>query len=256
MTLLVRPLPFTVTTSDAIATNPALNLAIDKPGLTFKNADTSPASPTIRIDLGTAAVQYDTIALIGTNLVASDQVNIRLSKTAGSPYASNVTQPAFTGTVPEGTTAKCIRRLGATYTNRYVDIYITSAAPVEIQRLVIGKALPIGPLSGVDLGAELTFVDPSPSSSGPGWETFEELPTVPQWKVTMSFIEGADFASEWFSFLSRVGRKKGFLFVPQTDDPTKWQTEAIFGRIRSDATGTVQSSQTQKVELTIRALAP
>lgn len=256
MALLVRPLPFTPQPNTNMDGYPNTHLALDEPSLIWRGTDASIFI--INADLGSQKA-IDTVALISHNLPAGNPITVRFSNddfvtTLRSEYLT-----IQTGAPPEGVSAKFIAMF-APITCRYIRISVgkdgTGLSYMEAQRLVIGKSLPFGSQAGVEIGAELQFIDQSIAYAGAGWESFDEYPVLPQWKVAMTFIEAAEFAASWQGFFQMVGRKKGVLFAPQIEDPSAWQTQAVFGRIKSDASASMQSTGTRRVELTIRALAP
>lgn len=58
------------------------------------------------------------------------------------------------------------------------------------------------------------------------------------------------YNGNWVPFLSAVGRKKGFVFIPDDTSPY-CQTQAVFGRINSSAKGTSPVADYNNVELSI-----
>lgn len=260
MAIIARPYPLVSVVANQRSSAPASNAGKDVPGLVWRSADLNTVFATF--DLGESR-EVDVIALIGTNLRANDTVAVRFgSEVDGSGIITastgTTTSRAFDGEVPDGSKAKAIIKLDAAFTGRYVRIEITSNdnpdGYVEVQRVVLGKALGLTGLAGVDMSAEQTFVDQSVAYSGDGYTTFDDYPTLMQWNVTISFIEDSDWRNSWFGFMQRVGKSRAFLFVPDSDHPEQWQTEAVFGRIVTDAKATVQGFGIRKCELTVRSI--
>lgn len=244
MTAIVcRPLPFTVgANSGWLSTNPVSNLNIDPHGMVARSSGNSAS---FTVNLGSTQV-IDTVALIGSNLPASATVAI------SGPGFNFGSVPAFYGTKDASTTTKTIVQFGSQATAS-VTITITSNAPIEVQRLVIGKRVET---IGIDLNTEQTFEDTSVVSSGPGYTTVEEYNVLTGWKVKMSLISNTKWREEFFPFFSRVGLKKAVLFVPVADDPSRFQHEAVFGRIVTQAKGEVSSSDNWIASFSITSLAP
>lgn len=240
--MFVRPLPFTVTTSSGWATaTPATNLNVDHPGIVAKATSTT-ASLTVSLGSSTS---IDTVALIGSNLLSTSTVSV----TAGT-YSSGSTA-AWTGTKDTDVSAKSIFQFSAVSTAS-VTISITGPAAFEVQRLVIGKRLEV---DGIEQNAEQTFEDQSLVESGPGWTTVEDFGVLPVWKAKMPWVSDVQYRNEFFPFLSKVGLKTPVLFIPVSDDPTRFQHEAVFGRFTSTAKATHTNYDLWTVEFTLRGLA-
>ncbi|MXO94300.1 hypothetical protein GRI62_11905 [Erythrobacter arachoides] len=139
-------------------------------------------------------------------------------------------------------------------TARYVRIDFTraSSGAMNLRRLVIGKAMPLGTTGGLDIGAEMSWVDDSIVYSGPQYEFFDQGQTYPQYKVSVSFIDQADFET-WSSNLAVIGKTRAVFFAPD-DDPQSHHRFSAFGRIQNVATATMQASGTWKIEFVIRSL--
>lgn len=245
--LLVRPLNFAVVDASETAIAPALNARNDEAGLVWQ---TDAAAPYAVLDM--FGKTYDTVALIGcTN--AGNEINIRTGTTedgTGRFYqaVSNTNQPV-------GSTKKFIAKLPQMRGDRYVRIDLPDASDsFTAQRIVVGKALDMNALAGVEYGAEQTFVDQSIAYSGAGWESFEELPVLMQWKVSISFVNDAVWRESWVPFFNQVGKHKGVLFVPDADSPQTWQNDAIFGRIRNEASAKVVGYDARTIEIIVRSL--
>ena len=250
MALFVRPLNFSVVSGDATAAGPVSNANIDAAGLVWR---TTGANNTVILDLGTAA-KYDTIALIGVENAGTTARIQTGTTTATSTY--DTANFSITDPVPEGFTRKIIKRLDTVRTQRYVKITLGGTNAITVQRIVIGKALPLTDLAGVDLDAEQSFIDQSTQYAGNGWESYDELPVLMQWKLSVSFIGDVVWRNDWTPFYTAVGKKRAFLFVPDSDDVSSWQAEAIFGRIKNEANTKIQAYDARRSELVIRALAP
>lgn len=255
--LFVKPMAFTVVSANEAAIAPASNANLDHPALVYRSSNLTTVN--IIIDLGSSGASYDTVAIIGSNLRSTDTVQVRTGTTStGTGNYAGTALAAFSGSLPTGSTSKAIYQIG-TRTERYLRIDITATSHpdgyVSAQRIVIGKALSLTGGAGIDLGVEQGFVDQSVPYSGDGWTSFDAYQVLHQMKLTVSMIADSDWRSDWFSFFQTVGKNRAFLMVPDTDQPASWQSEAIFGRVVSDATSSVTTYGTRRAEIVIRSLA-
>lgn len=251
--LFTKPMAFTVVNSQQNVIAPASNAANDIPSLVWRSTNTAPF---IIIDLGPNA-SYDTVALIGTNLRASDTVQIRtFTATNGSVVYDAGANAAFAGSRPESFTSKSVYQLG-TRTERYIRIDIAASGhpegAVSVQRIVVGKKITT---LGFDYGAEQSFIDPSTITSINGADLITHVAARPRWKISISYVAASSWRNEWVGFLASVGKTQPILFVPNVEAPQDYQSEVIYGRIRNEATAKVPGNTIRAVELTIEALAP
>lgn len=255
--LFVKPLAFSVVSANQNAVAPATNANLDQPALVWRSNNLTTIN--VIIDMGTSA-SYDTVALIGTNLRATDTVQVRTgTTTTGTGSYAGTAQAAFAGALPDGSTAKAIFKLSSTRTERYVRIDIVSTGNpsgyTEVQRVVVGKACALTGIAGVDLGHQISFVDPSVAYQYNGGESYDRYQRLPQMKFTVSMVTDADWRADWYGFLQDVGISKAFLVVPDDSQPANWQTEAIFGRVNGQiAMAEVTMYNYRKIELQVRAL--
>lgn len=249
----VEPLPFAVVSGNQNAQALIANAGVDVPTLVWRSSTLSTVHAII--DLGAGAT-YDTVALVGTNLRATDTVRVRTgaTNTGIGGYDSGLTA-AFTGDLPRGTSAKVIRRFDAR-SERYVRIDIIAAGHpanfTSVQRIVVGKAIID---LGIDYGAEQGFTDQSKIETGDGWTDVTRYPVLTRWKVKLSSISDSAWRREWFPFLQSVGKSRGFLIIPMDDDPATFQSDVIFGRAISDFAGGIGAWNLRSIELNILALA-
>ena len=79
--LIVRPLPFTeVIGGNANPLTPVSYMLTDHPAIVWRSANLT--SVFFIVDMGSAPVAYDTVALIGSNLRATDTVRVQTGTTA------------------------------------------------------------------------------------------------------------------------------------------------------------------------------
>jgi hypothetical protein len=255
--LFLKPIPFVISAGSSpnqAATAPASNTALDLPGLVWRSANLTTVN--VIIDLGPTA-SYDYVAIIGSNLRATDTVLIQSANgTTGVGGYSSGSVPAYTGNKPDGFTTKTIKALGSTQTGRYMRLDFTVTGHpdgyVQVQRIVVGKAVV---LDGIDADCEQTFEDQSVAYSGPNYTAFDEYPVLPGWKIKSSWIGDAAWRTTVRPFLISVGQNKPFLFVPRADQPTYWQEEAIFGRITSQAKGSHPNHDLWALDMAVTAIA-
>lgn len=255
--LFVKPLDFTVYSANQNTIAPASNANLDEPGLVWRSNNLT--SVTIILDMGTSA-SYDTVAIIGTNLRATDTVEIDTGTTnTGTGSYNGSATAAWSGTLPESSTAKAIFKLPATRTERYVKLtFVATSHPdgyVQAQRIVIGKALSLTNGAGVDLQHEVGFLDQSVPYTGAGWRSYDRYATLPSLKLTVSMIGDSDWRTSWFGFLQTVGQNKGILVVPNDAIAANWQAEAIFGSITDKVNAQAVGYDMRRTDLTITAFA-
>lgn len=256
--LFVNPYAFSIVSANENTVAPASNSNIDQP-LAWRSNNLTTVNVIIDLGATNAALGYDTVALIGTNLRAADTVQIRTgtSNTGIGSYAGSATV-AYSGTLPSGSTSKAIYSIGSR-TERYVRIDLVATSHPDtytsVQRIVIGKALALNNGAGVDLGAEMTFKDQSVAYTGAGWRSFDRYNRLPQMKLSVSMVGNTDWRTDWFGFLQDVGQSKGFLSVPDTT-AADLQVNSIFGTISDSVSAMVTAYDMRRVDLTITAFAP
>ncbi|KQO09442.1 hypothetical protein [Sphingomonas sp. Leaf242] len=247
----LNPKAFTVVTANQSATALAANLRQDEAGMVWRSSNLTTVYVTVQLD-GTA---WDSVALVGSNLRASDTIRIRAGATAAivdgsSSLTVDQTFAAWSGTAPTNG-ALSFKLLGAAVTSPFVRIDITStgnsAGYVQAKRLVIGKRVET---DGVNIGAEQTFEDMSSVEEGLGYTTVDRYGVRIGWKVTLDGIKDATYNNDWYPFLRDVGRSKPFVFIP--DDSSAYvQTQAVFGRVNSTAKGSSPASDFNVVEINL-----
>lgn len=236
--LFVKPLPFTVVTATADTLYPATNANMDQAGLVWRYTGTTIS---IIVDLGASLPVYDTIAVVGCNISGGNTVTITggNSNTGTGQYTATTTQ--FPTARTNGFSAKYVHYDPALLTShpRYVKIVITATsnadAWLQVGRIVIGQSVNA---PGIDIDPEQTFVDQSQITEGPNFYQVDPYPTLPQWKVSLSWQSDAYWRSSWMPFFVGVGMGTGFLFVPSYEaGQSVMQTDACFGRMTANANG-------------------
>lgn len=250
--LFVAPLPFTDANSPAPINGTTVeHLNSDRPGYVWRG---SLSTASFTVDLGTDA-EYDTIALIGSNLRAGDTVRVQTGTTADAT-TYDVSATAWTGKKPRQYTAKTVIKLPSTRTDRFVRITITATGHpsgyVQAQRLVIGKAVST---YGVKFGAKVNFEDRSVITTGPGFTDVDRYDVLPAWDISTTGITDRAWREDWSPVLMEVGSSSGILFVREDRSPDTWQTDAIYGRITSKASGEATNYDTWTFAGTIMAFA-
>lgn len=249
--IFVAPLRFTVVAANQRTIAPAINMNQDEPGMVYRSADLNTVYFKVQLDGST----WDTFSLVGSNLRSGDTIRIRAGTTSAAVdgttgLSADVTFQAWSGSAPTNG-ALSFRLLGTAITSPFVRIDITStgnpAGYVQASRLVIGKRVVT---DGVSIGAKQTFEDMSVIEEGPGYTTVDEYGVRIGWKVTLEGISDADFNTNWFPFLRAVGRKKGFVFIPDDSSPYV-QTQAVYGRMNNVASGESPVADYNNVELSI-----
>ena len=232
----------TVVLSNAIDTAPAKRVLLDEPGLVARSAGNQ-----LYFVFSTAGRAYDSIALIRTNLAATDTIRVRVGMTPemeGTVYVDQTVQ-AWSGAAPVDKALTYVP-LGQVYSAPYVRVDITTAAAfAEVSRILIGKRIEV---DGVDRGAEFSYLSGSVVDDGPGWSSVEEARSRLSWKATAGNVSRVSYVSEWAPFLSRVGKHSAFLLVPQTDSDSI-QVEAALVRHQDDAKPSDLTSNRYQIEM-------
>lgn len=251
--IFVRPSDFTVVSANQAATGAALNTSLDEPGMVWRSNNLSGVY--VIIDLGANAGTYDTVAIVGSNLRASDTVQLRTGTSASGTGAFDIGAPAFIGNKPDGWSTKTIFRIGDR-SERYIRLDISApghpAGFVEVQRIVIGKAITT---LGIDIDAEQTVIDQSNITTVGGYDIIEEAPAKMGWKFSMSWVNDDSWRNEWLSFATKVRKVQPVLFVPFFEDASTWQQDAVFGRFRTDPAAKSSSKLKRALDIKIEGLA-
>ena len=254
-TAFVRPLAFVVaSTSPAPLAGSVANLNVDPAGKVWRGS--LPSSYLI-IDLGSGTLAYDTVALIGTNLRASDTVQVRTgSTTSGTGGYAGSAVASYTGNKADSATSKTIIKLGSTTNDRYVRIDFTATSHpdgfVQVQRLCVGKAITT---LGISPDAEQGFEDRSVVTNGPGYSSVDQYDIIVSWKISTGWISESSWRADWNPLLQWAGMSRAFLFILDDSVPANWQSDSVFGRITSKAAGKYEAYNQWRVEATITALA-
>ncbi len=249
--VLVAPLPFVAIAANEQATAPLSYTRSDEPGFVWRSANLTTVFAKVQL----SGAEWDTFALVGSNLRATDTIRIRAGNSAAdvdgtSGLSLDQTFNAWTGVAPTGG-ALSFKLLAASVTSPFVRIDITSsgnpATYVQAQRIVIGKRVET---DGVTLGSEQTFEDGSVVETGPGYTTVDRYNVRIGWKVTLDFITDAKYFTNWFPFLRSVGSSQAFVFIPDTDS-LYIQNQAVFARITSSAKGSMPGTDANIVEINL-----
>ncbi len=249
--VLINPKSFSSLGGNESATAPVGNLRLDEPGMVWKSANLSTVYLKAQFDGG----EWDTVALVGSNLRATDTIRVRAGSTAAivdgtSSLTVDQTFPAWTGTAPTNG-AISFKLLGSPVTSPFVRIDITStsnpAGFVQAQRLVIGKRLSF---EGVNVDAEVTYEDMSSVEDGLGFTTVDRYRTRMGWKVTMEGFTDSYYWANLNPFLMDVGKSKAVVFIPDDSSPHV-QPQSVFGRMTSSPKGTSPVADYNRIDLTI-----
>lgn len=254
--LFCLPLDFSIVSANENSTRPADFLRRDAAGLVWRSGNLSNVSLVVQV-----AGDFDTIAMIGSNLRSNDTIRVRIGATeAGSstaPVYDSGHLPAWSGVKSEGAGAKSLLYNAELHTARFVRIDITASGHpdlwVQAQRLVIGKRIEH---AAIDQDSELGWIDLSPSYQGPGYLAFSEYPTLAQWKIKLSWVSDWNFLNVWAPFLQKTGITQPFLFIPVVENAARFQTEMVFGNMVSSVQPRHPGFDLWALEMTIRALAP
>ncbi len=250
--IFVRPLPFSAAaTSPAPLAGSVAYCNEDQPGLTWRYGLTSPY---MILDLG-AGVSYNYVALFGTNLRATDTVQIRTgTTTTGTGSYAGTAQAAYTGTKDASTTTKAIYKLPSTRTERYVRIDFAAAshpdAYVQVGRVVIGSAIST---IGISFDAEQGFETQSVITTGPGYRSVDRYTSLDSWKFSTGWITDDSWRGEWAPLLRYASAGGGLMMIPDDGTPANWQNDAIYGALSGTASGRAEAYNKWRFESKIIA---
>lgn len=239
---LAAPLPLAVSqlAGSYLPNGPLDNLLNDRTGMVWRSASTTDY---IVVTLNGATL--DTIALWATNMAAADTVRVRFSaNTAGT---SPTFDQYFSGV--KNNIILLPSTMGGTYLR--LDFTRSSGIPyVEVAKLVLANKLVA---EGVNAGAEQTYEDQSTNTRGPNWTTIDPYSVVKSWKVSIEGLTEDDFMLNWDPWLSSVGEKTAFVFIPYY--PTTYLSQlATMGRMTSPPKVTWITQVDRKVEMTISGI--
>lgn len=248
-TLFCVPQPFTITASNSATSAQASNMAYDAPGMVWRSANLTTVYFTAQVGAG-----WDTIALTGNNLRASDTIRIRGAATEAATTSAptyDVTISAWTGVAPAAG-AISLLTLAATRNETFLRIDITStgnpAGYVQVQRFVVGKRIEN---AGLDIGYERGPEDTSAVDEGLGYTSINRYNVRVSWKITISGMKEIDYETYWYPFTRYVGRSRAFLFVEESANAGYLQNRAAMCRFTGSAKGSAASSDYWSVDATL-----
>ena len=190
------------------------NMANDEPGMVWRSSGLSG----VYVVFKTENKPIDTIALINSNLRATDTIRIRMGTSVadvnGVP-AFDHTYSAWQGIAPMGKAISFVL-LDEPVTQQYIRIDFTSPGNpdgyIECCRLVVGTRVEN---VGIDIGHEEVFEDTSGIDDQFGAVTIDSYAIRQQHKITISNVKEADYYQNWQPFLHSVGMSKWFLYVEE-----------------------------------------
>lgn len=231
----VEPVTPTIVTAPAANTNaPGSNLLNDVPEMTWRTTTLTP-NMVFSVPSGSS---IDCVALLYSNLRATDTVRVRAANSAAnttaSPLYDSGTVAAYTGTKPTGFRTKTIISLpsAVSYTHWRIDITATGHTDgyVDAVRVVIGTKVTWS-TAYMDYDCEQKTIDQSVAYQGANYTDFDEYSRLQGWKIPFTHIPESTWRTSFYPFLHRVGNAKPMLFVPNSSDATTWQVDAVFGRV-------------------------
>lgn len=239
----------TINSASEQTTAPAANLAITLPGMIWRSADLNGVMLMARV-----SGAWDTLALIGSNLRATDTIRVRAAADQADVLnapAIDQTFAAWSGVSPQAG-AVSLLTLPRSKNNPWVRVDITSTGNpdgfVEAQRLIIGKRVEN---PGLDIGFERTYEDTSAIESGPV-DAITRYNVRIGWKLSISGMDQDSFEREWHPFARNVGQSRDFLFVEDTN-PAYLQNRAAVCRFTGSAKGSASASDFWMVDAQIKS---
>lgn len=251
MALFVRPMDFAIASAATSTAGVPIDMGNDEPGMVWRTGLTG----WVVLDLGAGVKPYDTVALVGTNLRATDTVRVRTGTATSGTGAHDVTTAAYTGTLPEGRSTTTIIRLASMRTERYLRLdFVATAHPagfIEVMRACVGRAiLCFNP----DFGFEMIADDQSPVAQGPGYRTVDRYAPTPGAKFSLGWVTDDSWFADWWPMLLWAGTARALLFVPDETQPTRWPAQSVFGCLTTPARGKADSYNAWRCEAAIMAL--
>lgn len=192
---------------------------------------------------------WDTIALVGTNLRATDTIRVRAAATLAAVTSAPLVDrsiAAFSG-VAKASGGMVLLRLTAPVSHAFIRIDITStgnpAGYIQVSNLILGSAVE---WDGIDQGAERTF-------DNQGSSYLRKYPTKPTWKMTLSGMTQTAWYDVWEDFSLKATERGGFLFVPVYNDVYMQKGSAFVSMVGSPKQ-TFDTSDIMRVELTVTTI--
>ncbi|WP_188064146.1 hypothetical protein [Sphingobium sp. KCTC 72723] len=221
-TVFVLPKSVSITPSSTAAATSASNMLHDEKALVWRSTG---LTGTYLMLAQTGA--WDTIALVGTNLRATDTIRIRTANdttTVTTAPAIDQTIPAYSG-VAKATGGMVVFRLANPVTHTIIHIEITSpgnpAGYVQISNLVLGTAVE---WDGIDVGAEVSY-------ENQGSSYLRKFSTKPTWKINLSGMDTTSYYDVWEDFCLAASDRRGFLFIPIYNDPHMQKRSAFVSMV-------------------------
>lgn len=240
------PLPVepTIQSSNAVATAPASRVLLDEPGLVAR------AAGTLSFTFNMQAQSFDTVAAIGHSLRAAQSVRVRVGSdaTMATGVVFDQTFAAWSGASPLDRAISYIP-LPQVFNERFVtvDLIGSDGIDISVSRVIVGKRIEV---DGIDQNAQWNFTSGSTVDDGPGWTTVGDQRSRMTWTVNAGNVPRANYVAEWASFLHRVGKHAGFLFIPY-DGSDSLQQQAVLVRHKEDANVVDVTSDRYRVEMTL-----
>ncbi len=170
---------------------------------------------------------WDTIALVGTNLRATDTIRIRTANdttTVTTAPAIDQTIPAYSG-VAKATGGMVVFRLSSPVTHTVIHIELTStgnpAGYVQVSNLILGTAVE---WDGIDVGAEVSY-------DNQGQSYLRKFLTKPTWKINLSGMDTTSYYEVWEDFCLAASDRRGFLFIPIYGDTFQQKRSAFVSMV-------------------------
>lgn len=247
---ITRPLTATVLNADQVATAPASNAFDDRPGKVWR-ASTG-TSAFVILDLGAGSGPYDTLGIVGCNLRGANTIRVRTGTTTTGTGSSDTGQQqgVANGSAVDGMTIRAVIQFAAR-TERYVRIDFVTTTSLEAQRIVIGPSITA---TGMTWDSDSTLMDGSGVETNFGADTLTSGLKKLRWKFGVE-LSGADWRTKWLPLLAQVGKTYPVLFIPNVEQPDRWQAEIVFGRIRNDVSAKIPGADLRTLEMTIEGLA-
>lgn len=221
-TVFVLPKSVSIAPSSTASATSASNMLHDEKALVWRSTGLTGVNLMV-----SQTGAWDTIALVGTNLRATDTIRVRaganMTELVNNPPLDEII-PAYSG-VAKATGGMVVFRLPGQATYSVIQIDIMSignpAGYVQVSNLILGTAVE---WDGIDVGAEVSY-------ENQGQSYLRKFPTKPTWKINLSGMDTTSYYEVWEDFCLAASDRRGFLFIPIYGDTFQQKRSAFVSMV-------------------------
>tara|TARA_R110000787_G_scaffold283264_1_gene395847 strand:+ start:9389 stop:10138 length:750 start_codon:yes stop_codon:yes gene_type:complete len=221
-TVFVLPKSVSIAPSSTATATSASNMLHDEKALVWRSTGLTGVNLVL-----SQTGAWDTIALVGTNLRATDTIRVRaganMTELVNNPPLDEII-PAYSG-VAKATGGMVVFRLNAPVTYSVIQIDIMSignpAGYVQVSNLILGTAVE---WDGIDVGAEVSY-------DNQGQSYLRKFLTKPTWKINLSGMDTTSYYEVWEDFCLAASDRRGFLFIPMYGDTYQQKRSAFVSMV-------------------------